>query len=156
MDAHGRVLALNRPFARLNPGIDALSPEELVDSAVGPGPSRDTVVNFAEVAHAYADRLERRARTSTDPRLRALADRAHQLIAGIPRPRHDSSDPTLTIRLRVDQHTILSLLAAVVRFEHASDITLAELWIELLFPADEPTRQWFEKATRSITATSAG
>jgi hypothetical protein len=28
--------------------------------------------------------------------------------------------------------------------EHACDITLAELWIELLFPADEPTRHWFE------------
>jgi transcriptional regulator with XRE-family HTH domain len=144
MDAYGRVLALNRPCARLNPGIDTLSPEELVDAAVGPGPPRDTVVNFAAVAHAYADRLERRAWASTDLRLRALADRAHQHIANVPRPRHDANDPTLTIKLRVDQDTTLSLLAAVVRFEHPSDITLAELWIELLFPADEPTRRWFE------------
>jgi hypothetical protein len=144
MDAYGRVLALNRPCALLNPGVDALSPEQLVDAAVGPGPVRTAVLNFAGAAHAYAERLERRARASADPRLRALADRAHKHIADIPRPRHDASDPTLTIKLEVGDGTTLSMLAAVVRFEHASDVTLAELWVELLFPADEPTRRWFE------------
>jgi transcriptional regulator with XRE-family HTH domain len=146
MDAYGRVLALNRPCALLNPGIDSLSPEELVDAAVGPGPTRTAIVNFAEVAHGYVERLQRRARASADPRLRALAHRAHRHVADIPRPRHDASNPTLTIQLRVDDSTTLSLLATIVRFEHASDITLAELWIELLFPADEPTRRWFENA----------
>jgi hypothetical protein len=38
----------------------------------------------------------------------------------------------------------LSLVSAIVRFEHAADITPAERWNELLFPADEPTRRWFE------------
>jgi transcriptional regulator with XRE-family HTH domain len=144
MDAHGRVLALNRACALLNPGIDALSPEELVDAAVGPGPVRDAVVNFAEVAHAYADRLERRAQESADSRIRALADRAHHHLTDIPHPHREASGPTLTIKLRVSEDTTLSMLAAIVRFEHASDITLAELWIELLFPADEPTLRWFE------------
>jgi hypothetical protein len=96
------------------------------------------------VAHAYAERLERRARASADSRLRALADRAHKHIADIPRPLHEASDPTLTVKLEVGDGTTLSMLAAVVRFDHASDITLAELWIELLFPADGPTRRWFE------------
>lgn len=146
MDPYGRVLALNRPCALLNPGIDALSPEELVDAAVGPGPARTAIVNFAEVAHGYVERLQRRARVSADPRLRALADRARRHVADIPRPRHDTSGPTLTIQLRVGDGTTLSMLAAIVRFEHASDITLAELWIELLFPADEPTRRWFQTA----------
>jgi hypothetical protein len=47
------------------------------------------------------------------------------------------------IRLRAAEGGTLSMFAAVVRFEHASDITLAELWIELLFPADDTTRHWF-------------
>jgi hypothetical protein len=149
MDPYGRVLALNRPCALLNPGIEALTPEELVDATVGPGPARQTILNFAEVAHAYSDRLERRARASTDPRLRALADRAHGHLVGVPRPRHDRTNPTLTVKLCVDEHTTLSLLAAVVRFEHATDITVAELWIELLFPADGDTQQWFETVRRT-------
>jgi hypothetical protein len=94
---------------------------------VGPGPARDAIVNFAEVAHAYTDRLERRARAGTDPMLRALADRAHQHVADILRPRHDATNPTLRIQLRIDEQTTLSMLAAVVRFEHATDITVAEL-----------------------------
>jgi hypothetical protein len=36
----------------------------------------------------------------------------------------------------------LTLFTTVVRFEHAVDITLAELTVELLFPADEATRHW--------------
>jgi hypothetical protein len=31
MDRYGRVVAMNAACARLNPGIDGLSPEELVD-----------------------------------------------------------------------------------------------------------------------------
>jgi transcriptional regulator with XRE-family HTH domain len=160
MDPCGRVLALNRPCALLNPGIEALTPEALVDAAVGPGPVRDAIVNFPEVAHAYTDRLERRARAGTDPKLRALADRAHRHVADIPRPRHDATNATLRIQLRVDDRTTLSMLAAIVRFEHATDITVAELWVELLFPTDDDTRRWFEAtadptANRSERATPA-
>jgi transcriptional regulator with XRE-family HTH domain len=146
MDPYGRVFALNGPCAMLNPGIEALTPEELVDAAVGPGPARNAIVNFAEVAHAYTDRLERRARARSDPKLRALAGRAQRHVADIPRPAQNVASPTLTIELRIDQHTTLSMLAAVVRFEHARDVTVAEVWVELLFPGDDDTRRWFETA----------
>jgi hypothetical protein len=67
----------------------------------------------------------------------------------------------LRIQLRIDEQTTLSLVAAVVRFEHATDITVAELWIELLFPVDDDTRHWFETtadptANHSERATPAG
>jgi hypothetical protein len=52
MDPYGRVVALNGQCALLNPGIEALTPEALVDAAVGPGPARNAIVNFAGVAHA--------------------------------------------------------------------------------------------------------
>jgi hypothetical protein len=46
-------------------------------------------------------------------------------------------------RIRVGEETI-STFASALRFETAREVTLSELRIELIFPADDRTREFFQ------------
>ncbi|MEM8736678.1 MAG: helix-turn-helix domain-containing protein, partial [Planctomycetota bacterium] len=58
-DALGRVLTCNDAHRRMVPGCESMSPEELVDMFFAPGPLRNSIENWAEVAWAWVDRQQR-------------------------------------------------------------------------------------------------
>ena len=95
--------------------------------------------NRAEVAHQLADALERDALTSGDPGLMADHAALLALLADTPRPREaEGAPPVLCPRLRLGGHT-LSTITTICRFGNALDLSLDELRVELVFPADAET-----------------
>lgn len=65
VDRYGAVLRANAAFERVTPGLVGLSPEELVERNFGPGPWRDAIENWAEVAASWLTRQRHEADRTT-------------------------------------------------------------------------------------------
>ena len=146
VDARGKIHMANQAFLRFAPNADELSAEEIIDNYYGrTGPSQ--VENWSEVGWALVERRRQQARETGDPDLFALAERAAAHLADVPRPKRDPAGappPVVCARVRLDGQ-LLSTYSAVLRFETALDVTLAELRLELIFPADEETAEFFRR-----------
>lgn len=152
LDVLGRVVTCNEAHRRLAPECEHLSPEEHVDMWFAPGPVRDSIENWAEVAWAWVDRQLRVAVNTNNQRLSALVDRAMEFLADVERPEltSDDSPEVLTLRFRIGDQVIRTF-TTVMQFESAMDIALSELRIELMFPMDQVSRDFFHKmATASV------
>lgn len=143
VDRVGTVLRANRAFRLLWPGSGDRTPEESVDAFFGAGPMRDAVENFAEVAWAYVDgQLSYAARTN-DPRIASLAQRALAHLDDVERP--PPTDAVVVCpRFRMGDEVVRTF-STTVRFEHAREVTISELRVELIFPMDEPSAAFFER-----------
>jgi transcriptional regulator with XRE-family HTH domain len=142
LDRYGTVRGANAAFERLTPGLVGLEPEELVERYYGPGPWRDRVVNWAEVATTWLARQRLEAHRTGDPRLEALITRAERLIG--PLPHHAGTDitPMACAKIKAGDN-VLEMFAVVVRFDAANDVTLSELRIELIYPANQAADRYF-------------
>jgi hypothetical protein len=147
IDRYGAVRNANRAFERLTPGLAGLEPEEVIDRYFGPGPWRDMVVNWAEGAAAWLARQRLEAHRTGDPRLGELITRAERLIG--PLPRHSGTDDTPMACAQINiGDDVLDIFALVVRFDAANDVTLSELRIELMYPANEAADRYFRQTDR--------
>jgi hypothetical protein len=147
IDRYGAVRGANKAFERLTPGLVGLEPEELIDLYFGPGPGRDMVLNWADVATAWLTRQRLEAHRTGDPRLEELITRAKRLIG--PLPRHSSTDDTPMACARINVgDDVLEIFALVVRFDAANDVTLSELRVELMYPANEAADRYFRQTNR--------
>lgn len=136
VDRYGAVRKANSAFERISPGLVGLEPEELVDHLFGPGSWRDSIVNWPEVAGAWMARQELEVERTGDERLVALLARARNWI-GVSNIRPGSGDsPMICSRMKLGDD-VLELFTAVVRFDMARDVTLSELRIELIYPANK-------------------
>jgi hypothetical protein len=143
IDRYGAVRGANQAFERLTPGLVGLEPEELVDHFFGPGPWRAALVNWAEVATAWLARQRHEAHRTGDPRLEALIERAEQLIGPLP-PSHTGTEDLPVVCSRVKAgNEVLELFTVIVRFDAAKDVTLSELRVELIYPANEAADRFF-------------
>lgn len=139
VDRWGTVLKANDGARRLTPDIEQYTPERAQDALLGPGPARETILNWEEVAWAYVDRLERSAAANPDDQTIALLKRAQQHMIEVDRPPiAPDSAASLTIRLNFGGKT-LSFFSTVMRFDQPYDITLSDVVIELVFPLDDAT-----------------
>lgn len=116
IDQYGALLRANAAFERLSPGLVGLEPEELVDHFFGPGPWRDALVNWADVAAAWLARQRREICRTADPRLEALVARAERLIGPVPCLTAAEGLPMVCSRIRAGEE-VLELFAVVVRFD---------------------------------------
>lgn len=146
IDRYGTVLRANAAFERLSPGLVGLKPEELVDRFFGPGPWRDALVNWTEAAAAWLARQRREISRTADPRLEALVARAERLIGPVPCTTPAEGLPMVCSRIRAGEE-VLELFAVVVRFDTASDVTLSELRIELIYPGNDAAERFFRVAS---------
>jgi hypothetical protein len=144
IDRYGAVRSSNRAFERITPGLVGLEPEELVERYFGPGPWRDTVVNWTDVATAWLARQRFEAHRTGDPRLEQLITRAERLIG--PLPRHTGAEhmPMACARIKAGDD-VLEIFVMVVRFDAANDVTLSELRVELMYPANEAADRYFRR-----------
>jgi transcriptional regulator with XRE-family HTH domain len=102
------------------------------------------ILNFDEFSFYLLAQLYRSAVLTGDAELQRLADEVSQYpnVAGLGdwRKTAASEDPTLLVPLRLDVGgSELSLFTTLTTFGTPQDITLAELAVELFFPADEET-----------------
>lgn len=142
VDRYGAVLYTNEAFERLTPGLVGLQPETIVDRHFGPGPWRDALVNWEDVAATWLARQRLEAHRTGDPRLQALIARAEHLIGPLPpNTGTDGHSPIACARIRAGDE-VLEIFALVVRFDDANEVTLSELRIELMYPGNDAANRF--------------
>jgi transcriptional regulator with XRE-family HTH domain len=139
-DRDYRLVRANAAAHRLIPGLEG---GNWLDLSFAPGsPIRAITVNFAEVAWAAMDLLRRESNGSLDA-LGASLERLQAHLADVPRPRETSADDRVICpRFRVGDR-VITTTTTIARFGSARDITLDELRVELMFPADEDSARFF-------------
>ncbi|WP_157355370.1 helix-turn-helix domain-containing protein [Nocardia terrae] len=139
VDAYGTVVAANRGCKALF-GQDPVG-TNMIDRYVADSATSDT--DWREVAWAARARLRGQlARAPLDERLPGLIARLDTLLATLPAPTRDEADLVACPAFRIGDRLIrMGLLAAC--FDAANDITLEELRIELFYPLDPGSEEFF-------------
>lgn len=146
LDAHSQVVATNRACAVLF-GPD-LAGTNMIERYLTDASVRDGIVNWPEVAWAALARLRTQLhRAPLDDRLRALVDLAEAAVTDLPRPDSTDHDSLVVCPwFRVGDIVIRTVVLAA-RFDAASEVTLDELRIELVYPLDATAEQFFRQHT---------
>lgn len=143
-DRHYRLRATNRAGQRFFPDPAGA---DWIDTAFAPtSPLRAAMENFPEVAWATLEVLRRESAESTEP-IACLA-KLEQYLEGVPRPEGPTTSsvaPTVCPRLRFGDRVVRTV-TTVVRFGGPRDVTLDELRVELVFPADDESAAFFVAA----------
>jgi hypothetical protein len=134
------VLA-NAPALAMTAGVaDHLlrPPVNLVRLSLHPDGLAPRIVNFAEMAAHIVTRLRRQLAITGDAELGALVDEATTYVPAD--AAHDAHDPLVVLPLRLDVGgRVLSFFSTIATFGTAVDVTIAELSIETMYPADDAT-----------------
>lgn len=146
VDRHWNLVTANAPAMQLMAGIDAAllaPPLNVLRASMHPAGLAPRIANFAEWRAHVLHRLRRQVDASGDAVLATLLAELEALPAppgaGAP-PALGASGVVVPFQLHSPLGT-LSFLGTTMVFGTAVDITLAELVIELFFPADTATAQ---------------
>ena len=127
------------------------SPADLnaLDLVFAPGPMRESLVNWEEVARAVLRRLRRQVSQAGpgDP-LHGIWDRIQGMpgVAGLD-PVKDAGQPVpILVPMRIREgDEVLTWFSTLAVFGATGDVTLEELVIESFFPGDEASRTFVEQ-----------
>jgi MmyB-like transcription regulator ligand binding domain len=154
-DRRWDLISANRPAqALLADGVsaEALSPRvNTLRVTCHPGGLASRIVNFAEYSAHLMDQLHRQAMLTLDP---TLIELEKELLSypGVSGTRDGSHDPIsalfVPLVFRGAGNVELTFLSTLTTFGTALDITMAELTIEALFPADATTANAVHAAWR--------
>lgn len=144
------VVAVNEPAERLFPEVTSGAQANAIETYLGPGIMRQVVENWAEVAWVTVHRLRHEAALAAeDERLQALLRRAEELIADVPPPAETDFDaPVVATKLRLGDQRVATI-STITSFSGARDVTIDELRIELVFPADDAADAFFRAMAAS-------
>jgi transcriptional regulator with XRE-family HTH domain len=143
IDRHWTMVAANRAVAPMLTGISASllePPVNVLRLSLHPDGLARRIANLSEWRSHLLDRLRRQIDVSRDPVLGALMSE----LRAYP---HDDADTVETyagvvVPLRlITEAGVLSFFSTTMIFGTPVDITLAELAVELFFPADESTME---------------
>jgi transcriptional regulator with XRE-family HTH domain len=147
LDRHWRVVHANATASALFSAF-ALAPDQplftlLIDTA-----HAAAFENLAELRRHMAQRLKTESAhlggdATLDEAVVALLDGLDAVDAADQAPDAAPGTATIATRLRFGEQR-LALIGMVAQFGSTDDIALADLKIELLFPADDATRAWLE------------
>ena len=141
LDRHYTVILANRACVALF-GPQVTGRNFVRDALTNPAMAQ-TVVNWPQIAWGGLDRLRQSARHApADQELRSLISLAESALAGIPRPAPAEGGLMVCPWFRVGD-TIVRTIAMTARFDHAADVTLDELRVELMYPLDEDAERYF-------------
>jgi transcriptional regulator with XRE-family HTH domain len=106
----------------------------------------ELIVNLAEVLHESLERLVlEQCQAGDDPALADLIALVRAAVARQPwRPPARARSPVVPVRFR-DGDNVLSFLSVVAQCGTSEDVTVRDLRLELLFPADDVTRRAFSR-----------
>jgi transcriptional regulator with XRE-family HTH domain len=110
---------------------------------LAPGPMRDCIENWPQVAQAVVTRLRRRlVKVDSSARLKALYDEAITYFRHVEYMPPPSNDPFCTLRLLVDDQTLaLNIMSS--HLASAFDTVFYGYSIEFVFAADPATDAYF-------------
>ncbi len=140
LDRHWRVVRLNRSATMLLRGAGLREGDSLLEAMLDRNRLANALDNWSEVVEHTMVRLRTEsAHLGGDP----VLDAAIETLSADPdlgAPADDATLPAVVPARYRAGDMVLSLFSTIAQFGSAEDIALAELKIELMFPADEPTR----------------
>lgn len=147
VDRHWCLVDLNAPAAMLFGAAGLGRGASMIDAVLENAVLRSALVNLDEVLWHGAARLRTEsAHFGGDPVLDRAASRFEDAIET--KPEHQVYPAIIPSVYRMGDMT-LSLFATITQFGTAEDVALSELKIEMMFPADEATRQALEALGKS-------
>ena len=141
VDACGKIHLANQAHELLMPGAKDRDPLEATELFYGEiGPKR--IENWNDVGPVMARRWTVAAARFPNPKIQEIADRVMALapvsVEGAPHV----ETPALCIRFKARQQ-IVSVYSAITLLVDARDVSVEELRLEMLFPADNASRRFF-------------
>lgn len=152
IDRFWNVLDVNPVAARLFPALRNATGLEALSLFYGPGPIRDAIVNFDEVAYSGLERLRAEAAEAGYPEeLTRLIAQMETWLAHVPRAAREQvhagilACPTFRFGDR-----IVRTVSTLTTFNRVNDVTLQELRIEQIFPADAASEAFFRDFAQTL------
>jgi transcriptional regulator with XRE-family HTH domain len=141
---------VNETGKRLLPAAAAgAARANLLDAFLAPGPARDLLTNFPEIAWSLATRFTRAtAGMRASPELDALRRRIEGYLEGVPRPTGDAAGELVvcpTFRMGTE---LVRTVGMTLRFGPSRDVTLEELSVDVLYPRDDDADRFFRALAR--------
>ena len=137
------VVGANAAARRLFPAT-AHGVQDAIEAFLAPGGLREIIENFEEVAGMYLRRLQAEVAEASDERSLRLLARAKELLADVDLGTNAGDGLVICPRLRLGGE-VVSTATMVARFGATREVTLDELRVELIVPADEAARAFFER-----------
>lgn len=139
-DKHWRLVRANATATMLLSGMDVAEGDSLLD-AFAEGRFAEAIENWAEVARHLVARLRTEStHLGGDEILDRGADRLTEAL-GDDKTDYEGTMPAVIPARYSTQGMTLSFFSTISQFGSAEDIALADLKIELMFPADDFTRE---------------
>jgi transcriptional regulator with XRE-family HTH domain len=140
LDRHWYVVQANSSATRLLGAVGFKTGESLLQALTHSEKFRTALDNWPEVARYLVSRLRiESAQLGSDP---VLIDAANALARDIELHETDQQAMSAVVPTRYRFNgKVLSLFSTIAQFGTAEDIALADLKIELMFPADDSTRE---------------
>ena len=120
------------------------SPINVVDAALGPGPTRESIENFSASGWMFLRHIRRQvAESGPDERLQEILERAEAYMKDVPVDiEPPGSEFVVCPHFRIGDQ-VIKTVSMVARFGTAREVTLDELRVELVFPRDEVAEAFF-------------
>jgi transcriptional regulator with XRE-family HTH domain len=144
------VVDANSAGRRLFPELSS-GALNVVDAILAPGGIRESLDNFSAAGWTFLMRLRREVEDSAgDERLRSLLERAEDYMRDVPRTGAEpGGDLVVCPNLRVGDR-IIRTISMMARFGTAREVTLDELRVEVIYPADDVAEAFFrDSASRA-------
>jgi transcriptional regulator with XRE-family HTH domain len=144
VDRQWELVAANEPALELMSGVAPELLEPPVNTlrlCLHPDGLAPRIANLAEYSAHLLQLVAHEAAATGDPALPALYEELSGYPGVVPdAPAHEPATSLfIPLRLRAAEAGELSFFSTIARFGTALDVTVAELSVESLFPADEPT-----------------
>lgn len=146
-DRWWNIIDANSTARRIFPGLLELEALGMITMLYGPGPIRDMIVNWEEVAWAGLERIRGDAAATGHPeKLTVLIAQMERWLEGTLRPAPSNADVGVVacpVFRFGDQ--LVRTVTTVTTFSAALDVTLQELRIEQIFPLDASSEAFFRQ-----------
>jgi transcriptional regulator with XRE-family HTH domain len=145
VDRHWNIVSANRSGALVLAAFGVADGDSILSAMLEPGRAETMIENWPEVAaHTLARLRTESAHLGGDAILDEAASQLARDPALLKAPVHADMPAIVPTRYRLGGQ-IYSVFGTIAQFGTAEDIALADLRIELLFPADEATRALLEQ-----------
>lgn len=139
-DRHWRIVRMNPVSAALLASMQLGEGDSLLDAFIAGGPFAEALENRDEIARHMVTRLRTEsAHLGGDAILDAAAAKLVETLGDDVEPAAGTLPAVIPARYR-SNGVVLSFFSTISQFGSTEDIALADLKIELMFPADEFTR----------------
>lgn len=143
LDRHWNIVRANKSASILLAGAGVMEGDSLLEATLDDNGISNLLENWHDVMHHLVIRLRTESNhLGGDPVLDKAIENMTQRLGNSTPSYEDNTPAVISARYRLGD-TTLSLFSTIASFGSAEDIALSELKIEMMFPADEVTRQAF-------------